>query len=115
MTSLPVSSTQKKRFFDTFLSFISFLRLSSFKHDQVCISATTNGTPIVTDASRNEKNKNIQSPTSRCRRSAVRNFIPNLSIEPEKQNVVDISTSIIKQCRQGLYKKPFFEYHLLVY
>jgi hypothetical protein len=50
-----------------------------------------------------KKNKNIQSPTSRCRRSAARNFIPNLSIEPEKQNISDISTLIEKPFLNIIY------------
>lgn len=129
--STPVSSAGKKRFFDTFLNLISFIRLSSFKHERARISTTTIGTSIITDANRNEINKNIRSPTSRCRRSAARNFNNNLSIEPEKHyfqirseedspskrihleqkasihTVSDIPISTRKQCRQSLYKKSF--------
>ena len=54
------------------------------KRDRVSISATTIETSKLIHLNRNEENKNIRSPTSRCRRSTARNFNYNSSTEPEK-------------------------------
>ncbi|CAF3344447.1 unnamed protein product [Rotaria sp. Silwood1] len=82
--SSTVLSTAKNRFFSTFLNLFSYLRLSSFKHDRIWISTTTDETSKVIHIDQNEENKNIRSPTSRCRRSTARNSNYSSLIEPEK-------------------------------
>ncbi|CAF1038594.1 unnamed protein product [Rotaria sordida] len=82
--SLTVLSTVKKRFFTTFFNLFSYLRLSPFKRDRISISANTIETSKIIHIDRNEENKNIRLPTSRCRRSTARNLNYNSSIEPEK-------------------------------
>ncbi|CAF1201585.1 unnamed protein product [Adineta steineri] len=80
--------SRKKRFFDRFLNLFSFLQLSSFKQDQICIPIN----PVITDADQNKGNKIVQPPTSRCRRrSKNRNFNCNSLIQ-SKTNYTQIET-----------------------
>ncbi|CAF1201567.1 unnamed protein product [Adineta steineri] len=57
--------SRKKRFFDRFLNLFSFLQLSSFKQDQICIPIN----PVITDADQNKGNKIVQPPTSQQKNS----------------------------------------------
>ncbi|CAF1298545.1 unnamed protein product [Adineta steineri] len=91
--------SRKKRFFDRFLNLFSFLQLSSFKQDQICIPIN----PVITDADQNKGNKIVQPPTSRCRRrSKNRNFNCNSLIHP-KTNYNQIETEENSSCKLNNY------------
>jgi hypothetical protein len=75
---------RKKQFLNAVLNRIPFFRLKN------------NRVAVVTDIHRNE---NIRTPTSRCRRSTIRN------IKSEEDSPTKPNPSEQKQSRQGLLKK----------
>jgi hypothetical protein len=106
-------SAGKKRFFSTLLHLFPFLRFSSFKRDQVSISATTIENPIIIGVDQKAGNKIIPSSTSRCRRSAARNFNQIQSEEnpSSKLNHLEQKASIY---RQSIYLQFSFTCYLLL-
>ncbi|CAF3377705.1 unnamed protein product [Rotaria socialis] len=90
------STAGKQRFFSAFLSLFSYLRLSSFKRDR----ASTSTSKVL------NMEQNIRPPTSRCRRSAARNFNYNSSIEPKNHYLLIGSEEDSLSKQNHLEKQP---------
>jgi hypothetical protein len=119
----PVPSARKKRFFSTLLNLFPFLRFSSFKRDQVSISATTIETPIIIGVDRKAEKKTIPSSTSRCRRSAANQIqseknpsskLNHLEQKASINSVSDTSMLTRKSYRQSIYLQLIFACYLLL-
>ncbi|CAF2252719.1 unnamed protein product [Rotaria magnacalcarata] len=90
------STTEKQRFFSAFFNLFSYLRLSSFKRDR-----TLTSTSKVMNM-----DQNIRPATSRCRRSAARNFNYNSSIEPKNHCLLIRSEEDSLSKQNHLEKQP---------